>query len=171
MLKDLKNKQGISLTTMVITVMIMLIIMGTLVYSAVDSVKIRKLNKLYNDLRQIGDAVEIYYLKNGTLPTNVSGDKIEISLNTDVSESDLLFLNEGKNKAVNKSDFFNPNDFVGDKAVYYKINLNLMDNLSINYPNNDYYINENSHTIYNYTGVTIDKKTYNKLPLKYTAIN
>ena len=40
----LKNKKGISLTTMVITVMIMFIIMGTLVYSAVDSVKIRKLN-------------------------------------------------------------------------------------------------------------------------------
>ena len=44
----IKSKKGISLSTMVITVLIMLLIMGTLVYSAVDSVKIRKLNKLYN---------------------------------------------------------------------------------------------------------------------------
>ena len=41
-----KNKKGISLTTMVITIFIMLIIMGTLVYSATDSIKITNYMKI-----------------------------------------------------------------------------------------------------------------------------
>lgn len=168
----LKNKRGISLTTMVITVMIMLIIMGTLVYSAVDSVKIRKLNKLYNDLRQLDDAVGIYYLKNGELPVDTTKESIVVNNNDSIdtlnTKNIAFVLKNGATTAI-KDNFFNPNDFdsTGPNATYQFLKLNLLDNLTLNYPTNEYIVNTKSHTIYNFTGVTVDKKSYHSLPLEY----
>ena len=168
-----KNRKGISLTTMVITVMIMLIIMGTLVYSATDSVKIRKINKLYDDLRRLGDSVEVYYLKNGELPIDNSKNEITVG-NTDtkdtVASKKLSFVLKSDANTVNKNSFFNPNDYNSslNKATYKYLKLDLLSNLSLNYPKNDYIINTQSHTIYSFTGLKVGDKTYNSLPIKYT---
>ena len=180
----LRNKKAISLTTMVITVMIMFIIMGTLVYSAVDSVKIRKLNNLYNDLKQLEDAVGVYYLKNDELPVFTDTDKAPITINKDeelasVESKNIAFvLNLRGSKVAGPEDFVNPNDFIytvknstdivdSGSATYKYLNLSLLNNLSLNNPTNEYIINTQSHTIYNLTGVTVDGKTYHSLPLTY----
>lgn len=170
----IKNRKGISLTTMVITVMIMLIIMGTLVYSATDSVKIRKVNKLYDDLRRLGDSVEVYYLKNGELPINTEKEKITLNKDDTATDKKLSFvLKSGTDKVVDQNSFVNPNDYVytsdnsSGEATYEFLKLDLLSNLSLNYPNNEYIINTQSHTIYNYTGLKVGDKTYNSLPLKY----
>ena len=169
----LKNKRGLSLTTMVITVMIMFIIMGALVYSAVDSVKVRKLNKFYDDLRLLTDSVEVYYLKNGKLPVDDSQSDIIVSKNdtkeTVESNKISFVLKKGINTVTNQESFFNPNDYdvTNTKATYKYLKLSLLDNLSLNNKDNVYIINTQSHTIYNYTGLTIDKVTYNSLPLTY----
>ena len=183
----LKNKKGLSLTTMVITVFIMIVIMGTLVYSAVDSVKSRKLNKLYNDLRQLSDAVEVYYLKNGKLPINTakSGNTIVINgritgenersgdTKEEVAAKNMEFvIKSNVTEVIDQNSFINPNDY--DKnaksATYQFIDLKLLTNLSLNYPSNEYIVNTQSHTIYNYTGVVINKAKYNALPLEYRDI-
>lgn len=168
----LKSRKALSLTTMVITVMIMFIIMGTLVYSAVDSVKIRKLNKLYNDLRQLSDAVEVYSLKNGgELPVDSSKDTITLSKNDNAGDKKIGFvLKSGKTTVSDASDFYNPNDFNGTNAEYKYLKLSLIKNLSLNYTD-DYIINTKSHTIYYYTGLTVGGETYNYLPLTYTNTN
>ena len=174
-----KNRKGISLTTMVITVMIMLIIMGTLVYSATDSVKIRKINKLYDDLRRLGDSVEVYYLKNGELPIDTGKTEITVNINETkeaVTSKKLSFvLKNDQTKVSGKDSFFNPNDYNSNlnKATYKYLKLDLLSNLSLNYPNNEYIINTQSHTIYNYTGLKVGDKTYNSLPIKYkdTGVN
>jgi len=183
----LKNKMGISLTTMVITVLIMLLIMGTLVYSAVDSVKMRKLNKLYNDLRQLNDAIEIYYLKNGTFPIDTErsgGDTIVINGYIDaehladtrdevIAKKMEFVLKDDATAASNQNNFVNPNDFdVSSKsATYYFIKVGLLENISLNYPDNEYIVNAQSHTVYNYSGVTINKVAYHSLPLTYKDVN
>ncbi len=176
----LRNKKGISLTTMVITVAIMFIILGTVVYSAVDSAKIRKLNNLYNDLRQLGDAVEMYYLKNNELPVysvSEAGKSAIVIKKDDTADSigkASFLLKTGVTQVQDANSFVNPNDYVTVKgggtssASYQYLNLSLLDNLSLNYPTSDYIINVQSHTIYSLTGITIDKKTYNYLPLTYT---
>lgn len=164
----LKSKKGISLTTMVITVLVMLIVMGTLVYSAVDSVKIRKLNKFYSDLRELNDTIELYYLRNGELPTK--GSPIVVNLNADLTDKNMSFVTNGKETNVTEADFFNPNDIETDTATYYEIDLDLLDNISLNYPTNKYIINTKSHTVYNYTGITVEKKVYNYIPLNYTKV-
>lgn len=166
----LKGKKGISLTTVVITVFILIIIMSTLVYSAVDSIKIRKLNKMYNDLRQLDDAVGVYYLKNGELP--IKNEAKEIVANTVLGDNKLKFAIKGKSQVANASGFFNPNDFDASlgKAIYYEVDVKLLDNITLNYPTNTFIVNVNSHAIYNYTGVSIDGKTYNTLPIEYKDI-
>jgi len=60
----LKNDKGVTLTILVVTIIVLLIIVSTLVYSATSSINIRKLNRLYNDIRQLNDAVAVYYLEN-----------------------------------------------------------------------------------------------------------
>ena len=172
----LKNKKGISLTTMVITVMIMFIIMGTLVYSAVDSVKIRKLNKLYNDLRQLSDAVEVYYLKNGELPVDTTKSEIVVSKDEEKSALDEkkigFVLKNDKTTVENNDSFVNPNDYLSSgstgSATYKFLKLSLLENLSLNYGTNEFVVNTKSHTIYYYTGLNVGKDTYYYLPLKYT---
>ncbi|MBR2289458.1 MAG: type II secretion system protein [Clostridia bacterium] len=166
----LKNRRGLSLTTMVVTVLIMLLIMGTLVYSAVDSVKVRKLNKFYNDLRQLDDAVEMYYLKYGQLPVDTTETAIVAAKNNTKESLDKVdfVLAEGATKVVDQNSFFNPNDYDvnAEKATYQYINLDLLENISLNYMDT-YIVNEQSHTVYNYTGMTVDKVTYHVLPLTY----
>ena len=172
----LKSRKGISLTTMVITIMILLVIMGTLVYSALDSVKIKKLNNLYNDLKVIDDAVGIYYLKNGNLPIDDSKSSITVAKDDEKSAlSDLnidFVLKNGVTKVASKDSFFNPNDYTAEnKAVYKYLNLSLMDNLSLTHPEDEYIINTQSHTVYNLTGVKLDDKMYHALPLEYEDTN
>ena len=173
----LKNRKGISLTTMVITVMVMLIIMGTLVYSAVDSVKVRKLNKLYNDLRQLDDAVGVYYLQNNELPVDDSKGTITVTkgeTRENLKNKNIAFvLKSNVDTVANQNSFMNPNDYVYDAvsgdgdATYQYLKLSLLGNLSLNYGSDDFIINTQSHTIYYYTGLTIDGKAYYSLPLTY----
>lgn len=169
----LKNRKGISLTTAVITVMILLVIMGTLVYSALDSVKIRKLNNLYSDLRQIDDAVGIYYLKYGKLPikndashSTITASKNDERATLETNKIDFI-LKDNVNKLADKNSLINPNDYFSTSATYEYIDLSLLNNISLYYPDNEFIVNTRSHTVYNLTGIKLDGKTYHSLPLNY----
>ena len=172
----LKNNKGITTTVLVVTVIVLLLIIGTLSYSAVDSVKVRKLNELYDDLRQLDDAVEIYYLKNGKLP--IDNSKAEIVVNKNEARNSVenkkvgFVLNNDATEVLNYTSFFNPNDYdvTSEKAVYKFLKVNLLDNITLNFSSSEYIINTRSHTIYNYSGIKIYKVTYNFLPLKYNYI-
>jgi type II secretory pathway pseudopilin PulG len=170
----LKNNKGISLATMVITIIIMLIILSTLVYSSVASVKVRKLNKLYNDIRQLNDAVAVYYMKTGTLPVDASSSYTIEKDGTNATIAGAVLLDETANLA-GKSSLVNPNDYNSqtNKAVYYKIDASKLENLSLNYNNTDdiYIINDISHTIYYVKGLSIDNEKYYTLPLSYRDMN
>ena len=191
----LKNSRGISIVTLLITFVIMSIIIGTLTYSAVDSVKIRKLNKLYNDLRQLQDAVETYYLQNGRLPVDDNKDAIVVYKTAYRQELEAqgmdFILRRGVNIVEGPYSFYNPNDYdingvldenatyiydeddeedIGastENATYQFIKLELLDNLSLNFSDCEYVVNVKSHTVYNYTGVKIDSLTYHALLLNY----
>lgn len=174
------SKKGFSLTTMAITVIVMIVILGSLTFATVDSINVRKLNKFYDDLRQLNDAVESYYLKYNELPVSSSKGKITISKDDNKNHVELeeigFVLKSGASK-VELDSFVNPNDYAytvssdgkeenGD-ATYAYLNLSLLKNLSLNYKDDDYIINTQSHTIYNKTGIEVDGRTYNYLPLKY----
>ena len=56
----LKNNKGISLITALMTVVIMTILLTTITYTAQKNIRVKKINQLYSDLRELTDAVQLY---------------------------------------------------------------------------------------------------------------
>lgn len=172
----LKNKSGITLTILVITVIIMVLILGTLTYSSVDSVNTKKINNFYSDLRQIRDAVEIYYLKTGNLPVDTS--KAYIAANKNETREALVakeidfVLKDDMDSVGGHNSFINPNDYVEEEnsAMYKFVKLDLLKGITLYNENDEYVVNTESHTIYNYTGINIDNEIYHGLPLQYKYV-
>lgn len=163
-----RSSKGMSLTTVVMTVLVIAIILASLVYSSYNNLKIRKINELYTDIRTLGDEVAIYYLENRTLPV---GEKFAVLTEGEEVSSDLQFLtNDGTFDS--QDSLFNPNDYDSEEgqAVYYILEIELFDNISLG-NTGKYIINEQSHTIYYYDGITISDESYYALPLNYKNIN
>ena len=180
----LKNNKGISLITAIMTVLVMIILLATITYAAQKNIKVKKINQLYSDLRELTDAIQIYYIKHAKLPVTkekyiVSSESIK-KINEDdseksyksIQEADLEFI-LGTGDVFSYENLYNPNDYDIDgdyaKAVYSIIDLTLLDNITLNY-NGTYLINEKSKTVYFYDGVEIEDDKYHRLPLKYIDI-
>ncbi len=162
----LKNNKGMSLVTVVMTVIVMLILLSTLTYTAYTNIKIRDLNKLYNDIRTLNDQVAVYYMENGKLP--VSDEYATITVGEELSDNISFVTKEGT--FISQDSLVNPNDYNDEsgvgQAVYYCLDLGLFDNISLE-NDGQYIINEQSHTIYYVSGVTLKGTTYYTLPLNY----
>lgn len=151
----IKNEKGITLTTLVLTVVLILIISGMMGYYSTSGLNIKRINNMYSDIEQIQTEVDTYYLKNNELP--------------------LL------NVSVSFSNFLNPND----NSEYYVIDLSKLGNLKLNYGkefeniksrNNlenytdVYIINKQSQTIYYLKGIEFEDNTYYTKPIEYNEI-
>ena len=138
----MKKQKGITLVSLIITIVLLLIITGTTVYTSVDRFKINNLKKMYNDIELLDDKVNNYYLKYGGLPV------IKDAQNNPVSYTHTAI------------DF---NKDVNDNNNYYIIDLSAIGNITLNYgkdgyesPNSSddvYIINEKSHTVYYVRGI------------------
>ena len=64
----MRNNKGITITTLVVTVIIMLILSSTIIMKISDSKDVSKLNNLYADIKILEDKVLEYYNDYGTLP-------------------------------------------------------------------------------------------------------
>ncbi len=169
----IKNNRGISLTATVITVLLILILLSTLVFSTTNNIDARKLNKIYVDLRSISDAVNIYYLKNNKLPIDESKTEY-VAFKGSLVDNDIKFVVKNRSVRISgEEDFVNPNDYDKklEKAEYQVLDLGLLDNISLNNTDLTYIINKQSHTIYVLEGVKVDNTYYYYLPIKYKDID
>ena len=144
----IKNNKGITMITLIITIVIISIISGVTIYESVQNVKARKIDLLYADLEQLEDKINVYYLKYGKLPIK---------------------------EQFNGSENFKTVKNVNDNNVYYVIDISSLDGVSLNmkldFTGDDVYImNEQSHTVYYPKGLTIDNETYYTLPKQYSKI-
>ena len=146
-MNNLKEKnKGITLITLVIAVIILIIISSLLVYNAKTGIKLRTLKKMYNDIELLSDKVESHYAKYGALP------------------AEFEYLG---------NIYFEPEP--NDNDMYYVIDLNALDGVSLNYGydfknitseddtlayNDVYIINEQSHHIYYVRGIEMDGIVY-----------
>lgn len=152
---NIKNENGITLTTLVLTVVLILLISGIMGYYSTSGLDMQKVNNMYSDIEQIQTEIDTYYLKNNKLPI----------LNVSVS-----FYN-----------FSNPND----SSEYYVIDLSKLGNLRLNYGKefenikssnqlgdytDVYIINKQSQTIYYLKGIEFEDKTYYTKPIEYNKI-
>ena len=128
--KYIKNEKGITMITLVVTVLLLIIITGTLATNSYDSTQIAKLTKLDNDIKALNDRIAAYYVEHEELP--IMGNPYS------------------KNDLRNVISDLSGND--GDE--YYTIDLSLLDNITLNYgedyaalSENSYIINTESHVI------------------------
>lgn len=149
----IKNNKGVTLITVMISIIIMMIIASTLVYNANTWSKTQALNDMYNDITILRDKVSLYYSSYGKLP--------------------ILAEYSGVQNISN----INQND----NNKYYVIDLDAIENITLKYgkeyknlKNNAeddvYVINELSHNIYYIKGIKVEGKAYYTIPGEYTKV-
>lgn len=148
----MKSEKGITLMILASTVIIMAVIVGTIAYSSITSIRMNVYYNMCADIELLDEKIALYYLEHKeeehALPITEESKKIE----------DLI-ENYNENN-VN----YNPNN----EGTLYKIDLTQLDNLSLS--RTEYYIDEQSHTIYCSRGVKVDQELYYTLPQDYEKI-
>lgn len=124
MIRNIKNTKGITLISMILTVIVLLIIVGTISYSSRNSLQKKKLDNFFNDIDALNDAVSVYYIKNGVLPVyysnyDVNGNQVEYK----EINIDNTYLN------IPKFDY-------DDVTSYYILDISKLENISLNNYNN-----------------------------------
>lgn len=159
MKEKIRTEKGVSLLVLVITIIIMLILTNMLIYNATDSIHIRNLNNLYNDISTLRENINDFYNKYGQIPAKVKYTNIN-----------------------NLSEVLSSKNDIGD---FYVIDLEAMDGITLNYGKdyekvkNDienvnnytdlYIINYNSHNIFYVAGIAIkENKTVKYYYTDYT---
>ena len=149
----MKSNKGITMITLVTTIVILTIISSVVITQSINGFKVKALQDFYNDLETIQDKLDIYYMKNGTLP--VSG---EYTGSTEFKSSTTSPMN--------------PND--NDK--YYIINLHAFDGLSLGstaLKNGEdvFIVNEETHTVYYPLGFEHNGEIYYCLDNNYSELD
>lgn len=141
-MERLKNNKGITLVSLIITIVLMFIIAGTTIYTSTNRFKINNLKKMYNDIELLNDKISTYYVKYGGLPIlkNDTGDSILYTYSN---------LDFDKN--------------VNDDSNYYIMDLEALGNMTLNYgeegyrnPNTSddvYIVNNKTHAVYYVKGI------------------
>ena len=145
----MRRNKGITLLTLVITIIVMLIIAGALITVGVGNLKTKNLVSMYTDLKSINDKIAVYYNKYGRLPL--------------------------KEKFMGAYDFkvdANPND---DEDGYYIVDVKKLDKLvltkQLEWEENDVYIiNTKTHTLYYPEGIELEGERYYRLPGEYSKL-
>ena len=151
----IKKNKGITLISLSIAVIILLIITGMIVYSAKDSMYIKNLTNMQNDIANLRDKVSLYYLKYGNIPVKTEYE-------------DISNLEKGNILGVN------------DTGKFYIIELEKLEGLTLNYGEDyeryktngytyspeltDIYImNEDSHNIFYVKGIRVTENNETKI--------
>lgn len=153
MIKIFRKEQGITLATLVITVILLIIITSILAFNSHTSLQISNLTKLQNDIQTLSDRIASYYVEKGELPIYTSER---------ITKYQLLQTHEF-------DDISN-----GDGDDYYTINLNEINNITLNYgkgyrsssSDDKYIINEETHIIYYLKGVSYEGERYHTIRRK-----
>ena len=138
----LKNNKGISLASVLVTVILMIIILTSIVYSNNRTNEIKKAMLINSDIEELTKKVEVYYLEKETLPITQTVDEYTYI------EDESKFINKNVGDTIVKTADNNT-------PLYYRLEISLLDNVTLN--NKEilsgeesqwYVINPETHTIY-----------------------
>ena len=125
----LKNNKGISLVSVIVTIIVMLVILTSIVFSTNRTNEIKRAMLINSDIEELTKKVEVYYLEKETLP-----------------------VDEDENYQYPKSISELSEDEFKETPVYSRLQISLLDNVTLNnkeeLPNQWYVINPETHTIY-----------------------
>ena len=94
----IKNNRGVALPTLVIAVLVMLTITGTITYTSLDTIKLRRLDDMYNDIRVLNQKVANYHIENNELPVlegkieQLPEDLMDLINNKHLSNNDDYYI-------------------------------------------------------------------------------
>ena len=138
-MKNLRNKNGITLLELVITIVVMMILVISITSSISSTLEIKKYYAVKEDIIALTESIQKYYETNGSIP---SSETVSFDIDT-----------------LNSSDK-NPND----NGVYYKIDIDKLlafdSTIELNNPEDTYLVNEQSLTVYYKDGVKLDGKIH-----------
>lgn len=155
---DSKNEKGITLLTLVITVVLMLIITATMINNSSTSVHLSKLTRLQNDIEMLNDRIEYYYVREGKLPLYKED-------NTDYILTKSML--NGKITGLAASD--GENYYIIDIGVLKEqanmSNLNYGNRWNSTSPSetDKYIINEKTHIVYYVKGINFEGEMYHTI--------
>ena len=165
---EFRKEKGVTLIALTITVIMLMIVTGSLIYNTKNQISINKIDKLYNDIETLSVKVNEYYLEYGEIPTICKY----------ISRNDFEDYMERYDGSIKVNESINKND----GQDYYVIDLEKLDGLSLNYGYNEQYktikengritdnieniesqiyiINKVSHHIYFPHGLIVDDVLY-----------
>ena len=158
MKRILKNQNGVTLTSLVIAVAVILILTGTVIVNVTGNLKMEKLRNMQADIENLRDKVSTYYAQYGKIPADTSIEYTNIN---------------GLQSAGVISE-------VADTGKFYVLDLSAMENVTLNYGKDYekirngeatteeqinsltdlYIINETSHNIFYVDGIELDGDRY-----------
>ena len=139
----LKNNKGISLITLIVTIIVLAILVSLSIRNLDTGTDIKNYNYMCADIELLETKVMTYYNDKETLP--VKGDPIPNVKSTLGGQASSR-----------------------DNDIYYQIDVSQLYNITLNYGGgnisnrNIYIINEQSHEIYYYKGTEYQGTTYYK---------
>ena len=156
------KKRGISLIVLVITMIVITILSFVIVVSIEDYTKSALLATFAEELREIGDGVQAYYLKNGEYP--IVEDVV-------YTKADLLNISQDSQELQNE---MNINNDISNE--YYKIDLEkVSENTSLygkeKYENDFYVLSISNNIVYYPLGIYVGDEVYFSLTSKMGNIN
>lgn len=141
MKKIIKNQKGITMVTLLVTIIIIAILAGV-TFSNIDiGTDIKDYNYMCADIELLQTKIQNYYNENGTIPISDEVTNAGTTLGEQATSRD-----EG--------------------GKYYKININKLYNITLNFgggtvENGDIYIiNDKSHEIYYLKGTLLENTRY-----------
>lgn len=148
----LKNSKGVTLVTLIVTIIVLLIVSNVTIYSVKNNLGIEKLKNMQNDIENLSDKISAYYNQYGTLPI-IDGEYTNIN---EIETAELIDKNV-------------------DKGNFHIIDLSALENLTLTYGKDFknikntsdkntlkdiYIINETSHNIFYVKGIKSDGEMY-----------
>ncbi len=156
----MKNNKGITLISLMLTVIIILILTSAIIFNTKNQLQIRTVQYLFADIEMLNSKVDDYYLKYGELPKLCDYTNSETT--NFKNKNDFLDSLNAKASAKNSNlneEKINLND--GDE--YIVIDLEKMDGLTLNYGYDEeykYLKNMQLPKVVEYDGDTIEDEIY-----------
>lgn len=123
------NNKGVTLISLILTVIIILILTSAMIFNTKNQLQMRAVQNLSIDIERLNSKVDEYYLKYGELPKlcNYTSDR-NTELNTR-EKLQTLISNSASENGANIQNGLN----IKDSNEYYVIDLEKLGNLSLNY--------------------------------------
>lgn len=166
----MKLKRGITLIVLVLTIILALILITATTLAVGNSIDNARLAAFANDLKEVQDAVKVYYMENDSFPTPADSTDA-------LSQKDIFDI--VSNKVIFKQDLSVNNDYNENEnlGAFYKIDLKILGveqtirgTMEDRKADDIYVVSYPSMKIYYLAGVKAKNNTYYSLSTRLTDV-